>query len=121
MLPMDHIDLMGLIDQADKKTKLFIMQVSFDRNVFTLDCLKKSAYRFIDKFSIDFDMSGDQINCKLNFDSKLTQKQCEFYVDQFKKEILDQDLRESIKRETEPVRNLVLAQAFSKTNLIKDE
>ena len=57
----------------------------------------------------------------LNFDSKLTQRQCEFYVDQFKKEILDQDLRESIKRETEPVRNLVLAQAFSKTNLIKDE
>jgi len=34
---------------------------------------------------------------------------------------LDQDLRETLKVETEPVRNLILAHAFSKTGIISHE
>jgi His-Xaa-Ser system protein HxsD len=42
-------------------------------------------------------------------------------VESFKKEVLDQDLRLKLKAETEPIRNLILAHAFSKTGLIADE
>jgi hypothetical protein len=35
--------------------------------------------------------------------------------------VLDQDLRASIARETEPVRNAVLALAFSRTGLQENE
>ena len=42
-------------------------------------------------------------------------------IDDFKKEVLDQDLREKLKVETEPVRNLILAHAFSKTGIISHE
>ena len=97
------------------------LDISFHKSVYPLDVLKKAAYRFIDSFSIDFIPKDNQIYCTLNFNEKLTDKQCEYYLDQFKKEVLDQDLREKIKKETEPIRNLVLAQAFSKTNLIEDE
>ena len=38
-------------------------------------------------------------------------------INEFKRELLDQQLRISIKKETEPQRNLILAYAFSKTGL----
>ena len=50
-----------------------------------------------------------------------SEKKIQEYLDDFKKEVLDQDLRENIKRETEAVRNLILSHAFSKTGLIQDE
>jgi len=97
------------------------LDITFHKSVYPLDVLKKASYRYIDSFSVDFNLSDNLINCTLNFNEKFTDKQCEYYLDQFKKEVLDQDLREKIKKETEPVRNLILAQAFSKTELIKDE
>lgn len=39
----------------------------------------------------------------------------------FQQALLDQDLREIVSEETEGVRNLILAHAFSKTTLIKPE
>jgi His-Xaa-Ser system protein HxsD len=38
-------------------------------------------------------------------------------VANFKRELLDQQLRLQIKKETEPARNLILAYAFSRTGL----
>lgn len=42
----------------------------------------------------------------------------EAVVHRLKKEALDQTLRTRIKKETEQVRNLILAHAFSKSGLI---
>ena len=97
------------------------IEVSFDLKVYSLDTLKKAAYRYINVFSINFDIHPKQVTCSLAFTDKFTPDQCKYYVDQFKKEVLDQDLRNTIKNETEPVRNLILAQAFSKTGLVDDE
>jgi len=40
-------------------------------------------------------------------------------LENFKRELLDQQLRKQIKEETEPVRNLILAYAFSRSTLQK--
>ena len=45
----------------------------------------------------------------------------EHYVDEFKKEVLDQHLRIKVKNETEAVRNLVLGIAFSNSGLLANE
>jgi His-Xaa-Ser system protein HxsD len=42
-------------------------------------------------------------------------------VGEFCNEVLDQDLRETVAEETTGIRNLLLAQAFSKTSLIDSE
>ena len=42
-------------------------------------------------------------------------------IENLKKEVLDQELRHKLKAETEPVRNLIFAHAFSKTGLIAGE
>ena len=39
-------------------------------------------------------------------------------LDDFQTEVLDQNLREKIKLETAPTRNLILAHAFSRTGLV---
>jgi len=93
----------------------------FDATIYSADAIKKAAYRSINRFAINIAKENNQIKCSLTFKDSATETQIKFYIDEFKKEVLDQDLRESIKKETEGVRNLILAHTFSKTGLIRDE
>jgi His-Xaa-Ser system protein HxsD len=95
--------------------------IGFDTAVFAVDVVKKAAYRYLDKFSVDFELIGNALKCVLTFSEGITTEVAATLVEEFKKEVLDQDLRERIKAETEPIRNLVLAYAFSRTGLITDE
>ena len=97
------------------------VQVLFDKQIYSVQAIKKAAYRFIDNFSAVISEEGPSYACALNFPDKSSDNQVTRIVDDFKKEVLDQDLRESIKKETEGVRNLILAHTFSKAGLIKDE
>lgn len=97
------------------------IRVQFDSRVFHLATIKKAAYRFIDKFSTDFCYEGHEIRCLLRFKSSLDQALHALLVEDFRKEVLDQDLREQIRAETEPIRNLIFAHAFSKTGVVGDE
>jgi len=96
------------------------IDVTFDSAVFSVDAVKMACYRFLDRFTSDIQLCEGQIVCHLNFDDKLISVP-DAHVDNFKKEVLDQDLRLKLKAETEPIRNLILAHAFSKTGLIADE
>ena len=95
--------------------------ITFDATVYSVDAIKKAAYRSINRFAVNIAKEGNEIKCGLTFNESATEPQVKIYLDEFKKEVLDQDLRESIKKETEGVRNLILAHTFSKTGLIKDE
>ena len=93
--------------------------LSFPKNVYSLDVIKKAAYKFSDRASFDFESNDDQIFCNVVLAAKdLTITDFTFA---FKNEVLDQDLRESIAIETTPMRNAVLAHAFSKTGLQSNE
>lgn len=94
------------------------LDINFDDRVFSLDSVKKAAYRFIDKFSIDIKLTENQIYCVLTFSQNISPEGAAFLFDDFKREVLDQDLRATIASETESVRNLVLAHAFSRTSLV---
>lgn len=95
--------------------------LTFDATVYSADAIKKAAYRSINKFAVNIAKEGNEIKCILTFKESATDPQIKIYLDEFKKEVLDQDLRESIKKETEGVRNLILAHTFSKTGLVKNE
>src|SRR5262245_53949097 len=98
-----------------------IKEVSFDKSAASLATLKKAAYRFIDQFSVEFLPSESAVRCILRFNPGAADVSVDRTVENFRKEVLDQDLRALIKVETETIRNLILAHAFSKTGLIKDE
>ena len=90
--------------------------MSFDLAVYSLETIKKAAYRFIDRFSPDIRIENNQIICVLSF-AVPTSHETQRIVDDFRKEVLDQDLRRLIAAETAPMRNTILALAFATSNL----
>jgi His-Xaa-Ser system protein HxsD len=95
--------------------------VKFSKAVYSLQAIKKAAYRFIDKFSVNIRDEDKNYLVDLFFSKDVSPEAINFLLSDFSKEILDQDLRESIKLETEAYRNLILAHVFSKTPLVTDE
>jgi His-Xaa-Ser system protein HxsD len=96
------------------------ISVCFDGKTYSLSAVKKAAYRFIDKAAIRIESVDQRILCFLTFDERTSNAERDRIISEFEKEVLDQDLREAIKSETEAVRNLILAHAFSATVLIKE-
>ena len=96
-------------------------ELRFDLAVFSIDAIKAACYRFSDKCSPAIEVQERTIVCQLQFDSKLSDASIVSEIENFRKEVLDQELRQKLKAETEPIRNLILAHAFSKTGLIADE
>ena len=94
------------------------ISVVFDLNAFSVNAVKSAAYRYLHLFTADITVAEAHIQCALQFASTLSPDKTEQIVNEFKKEVLDQDLRERLKTETETVRNLILAHAFSKTGLV---
>lgn len=92
------------------------MQLQLDNSVYSIEAVQKAAYRFIDRFSAVISQDGQKILVNLSVDEEHVASTDTIVAD-FHKELLDQNLRLKIKVETEPLRNLILAYAFSKTGL----
>lgn len=93
------------------------MQLRFDARVYALPTIKKAAYRFLKTFTTDIAQEGDAWVCTLAFTSSPDSDAIERAKRELQAEVLDQDLRATVARETEPVRNTILALAFSRTGL----
>jgi His-Xaa-Ser system protein HxsD len=92
-------------------------RVTFDARVYALLAIKKAAYRFLKAFETEIAQDGDSWACTLRFAQPVDAEGIERAERDLRAEVLDQDLRASITRETEPVRNAILALAFSRTGL----
>src|SRR4051812_21549885 len=90
--------------------------VELDTRVFRLEAVKKAAYRFGGRCFARFELVGPT-TVRVTLNPRLPEE-VERLVGEFRNEVLDQELRETVAAETEAVRNLILAQAFSKTALL---
>ncbi len=93
----------------------------FDKSLYSGDALKKAAYRLLDRCIADISDVQDSFEVVLKSVTAKSDVSMDRLVDDFKKEVLDQELRLSIKAESEPYRNLILAHVFSRTSLVKNE
>lgn len=91
--------------------------VEFPTKLYGLEAIKRAAYRLSDRLVVDVLPGERTIQCSLQLRKANDAEQAALLVEEFKLEVLDQDLRSSIAIETEAVRNLILAYAFSKTGL----
>lgn len=96
--------------------------LEFNPNIYAIDVIKRAAYKFTDRCAFEFEYV-DELKVILNITflaiaNDETQKDI---INQLHNEILDQDLRRIVSAETEQVRNLILANAFSNTKLINPE
>lgn len=93
--------------------------LTIDTSVYGLEAIKKAAYKFADRLSVIIKPSGsNEVTLMLNFKHEGGR---EDILHDLCNELLDQDLREILQRETLPVRNLILAHAFSRTSLASQE
>ena len=97
------------------------IDVSFDDRVFSVTAIKKAAYVSLHMFTIEVTVQDHQICCQLRFGPAVDEATQLRAVNEFRKEVLDQDLRERLQVETEPIRNVILAHAFSKAGLSAHE
>ncbi|MET3440590.1 His-Xaa-Ser system protein HxsD [Variovorax paradoxus] len=96
--------------------------LTFDSGIYSELAIEKACYRLNDRLS--FDIKADQGSLIVAIESRRRDSSdtaMDLAVQDFRAEVLDQNLREKIKVETAPVRNLILAHAFSRTGLIDDE
>jgi len=87
----------------------------FDQATVNLDALQRSAYAVAASMTVDIRLSGMDYVCTLFARHAGADEQLKH---QFRAEVNDQILRARIAKETEAVRNLVFALAFSQTGLV---
>ena len=95
--------------------------VIFSSEVYSLETIKKAAYRLSAVVAVDIVPQDGNIVCMLHVDPKLSDEDTQRIVAAFKTEVLDQDLRAIVGAETAPIRNAILGYAFSKTGLLGGE
>ena len=116
LLPGEHNPQMSHKQNGSKQ-----LRIRFDDRIISLPAVKKASYKYINLFAVDFSLTNNEILCSLTFTAPITEEDSLRLAEDFKKEALDQDLREQIKKETEPIRNLIFALAFSKTGIADNE
>jgi His-Xaa-Ser system protein HxsD len=91
-------------------------QLRLDSSIYSLEAVEKAVYRFSDRFAGVISKDEQNIVLDLSFNSD-HDSMSETILFDFKKELLDQNLRLKIKTETESTRNLILSYTFSKSGL----
>ena len=96
------------------------IELVLDLRAYGLAAIKKTAYRFADRCTVVLgSQADDSLSVELRFKSTTTDVAAHETTRLFYQELLDQELREQIADETDQVRALILAHAFSKADLIK--
>ena len=90
--------------------------VVIDSNVYRLSAVKKAAYRLGGRCFAQIGLLPEG-GILVRLEAKSEDVPLDMLEGDFWNELLDQDLRETIAQETERVRNLLLAQAFSEVSL----
>lgn len=96
-------------------------ELRFDSRVFSIEAVKNAAYRMAASFDCDIRIEGDDIVCDLKLRGNEANSNIDSLMDQFRREVVDHDLRLQISSQTEAVRNLILAHAFSRTGITTSE
>ncbi|MEQ1813352.1 MAG: His-Xaa-Ser system protein HxsD [Candidatus Nitrotoga sp.] len=95
--------------------------LNFDEQVYSVETIQKACYRSTNAFVTDITVNAGKIACIINPVIGATDAGFAHAIQEFKKDVLDQQLRQKIKSETEDVRNLILGLAFSNTSLLNGE
>lgn len=90
--------------------------ILFDKKVFQLDTIKKALYRFADNCSFDVSCFNNEIKVVI-LTSNIDINEL---IPKIRNEVIDQDLRDIVSKETINIRTLILANAFSNTGLIEN-
>ena len=125
-----------VVNQASEKEKIVITETAvkeslslslrdhtirfvLDLRVYRLTAVQKTAYRLADRCTAVLGaLNEDSLPVALTFSPNVAEREALSVGRLFFQELLDQELREKIGAETQSLRSLIIAQAFSRTDLI---
>jgi His-Xaa-Ser system protein HxsD len=91
-----------------------------DVKAYRLSAVQKAAYGVADRCTVILgELANDVLPLTFLFAPGVSETIAHAVVRLFFQDLLDQELREQLAEETRPIRALILAQAFSKTDLIR--
>jgi His-Xaa-Ser system protein HxsD len=89
-----------------------------DLRVYSLTAVKKAAYRGAARCTVVIGSpDGDRLPVRFAFRPGTSASAAQEAVRRFHEDLVDEDLRERLNAETAPLRGLILAHAFSRTDL----
>lgn len=98
------------------------VQATLDLRIYRLVAVQKAAYRFAERCTAILGVPEDnRLPVRFAFRTGVAEQEALEAVRLFFQELLDQELREQIGEETRAVRALIIAQAFSRTDLIRQD
>ncbi len=95
------------------------IRLTFDQATVDLDALQRAVYAVAAEMTVDIRVCGADYECTLF--PRTRDAVADELKHRFRVEVNDQILRARIAKETEPLRNLVFALAFSQTGLVDGE
>jgi His-Xaa-Ser system protein HxsD len=95
-------------------------ELLYERSSYSDDAIQRAIYRLSDRLSGDVRSDGNLWRCTLHL-FEPDPDRADITLHEFRNEVLDQVLRERIRRQTELTRNLILSLAFSQTGLPDSE
>lgn len=95
------------------------VSVLLDNSVYRASAIKKATYKFGDRCHLHIE--NQEGRTKVILRAKRPLENIEYLAGEFCNEVLDQELREVVATETSGIRDLLIAQAFSKTSLIEPD
>lgn len=94
-------------------------EIGFDKGTTELDALQRAVYAVADLMTVDIKTSDAEYICTLF--PHHPEESHDTLKHRIRAEVIDQTLRLRIAKETEPIRNLIFALAFSETGLVGGE
>ena len=97
------------------------MELRINLNLYSLDIIKAVVYKNSENYFFEIELNKDEVLLKIkpiNDKSKIDEENLKNLLNI---ELLDQSLRKSLNEETKDIKKLIMAQAFSNTNLLNDE
>ena len=94
--------------------------LDIDTRIYRVGAVKKAAYRVAHECTIALGApDGDTLPLSISFRPGTTSEAADRAIQLFHRELLDEELRATIHHETDALRALILAQAYSRVNLIE--
>src|ERR1700712_4323600 len=79
-------------------------RLSVHTSIYSIEAIKKASYKFADRASVIINPeAAESVSVIFNFVGASAQSNPDVIISEFCNELLDQDLREIVKRETEPL------------------
>jgi His-Xaa-Ser system protein HxsD len=101
-----------------------VVEFSIAQSLFDRSAVLKTSYRFGDRFDLKLQIDEETGILKVSASLRGHIRDAGVlgrFESEFMRELIDQQLREEVRTETEAVRNLILAHTFSRTGHVTGE